>query len=103
STRTVAEVEALMLEHAVPAGRVYRGPDMVADPHFAAREAIVEVPHPRWTGLKMQNVFPKLSATPGAIRAIAPQSVGEHNAEVLEGLLGLDQAEQARLAAAGVI
>jgi len=103
STRTVAEVEALMLEHAVPAGRVYRGPDMVADPHFAVREAIVEVPHPRWTGLKMQNVFPKLSATPGAIRAIAPQSVGEHNAEVLEGLLGLDQAEQARLAAAGVI
>jgi crotonobetainyl-CoA:carnitine CoA-transferase CaiB-like acyl-CoA transferase len=92
-----------MLKHAVPAGRVYRGPDMVADPHFAAREAIVDVAHPRWTGLKMQNVFPKLSATPGAIRSIAPQSVGEHNAEVLGDLLGIDAAECARLAKAGVI
>ncbi len=103
STLTVDEVEALMLKHAVPAGRVYRGPDMVADPHFAAREAIVDVAHPRWTGLKMQNVFPKLSATPGAIRSIAPQSVGEHNAEVLGDLLGIDPAERARLAKDGVI
>jgi crotonobetainyl-CoA:carnitine CoA-transferase CaiB-like acyl-CoA transferase len=103
STLTVDEVEALMLAHAVPAGRVYRGPDMVADPHFAAREAIVDVPHPRWPGLKMQNVMPKLSETPGAIRSIAPQSVGEHNPEILGGLLGLEAAELARLAQAGAI
>jgi len=102
-TKTVDEVDALMLEAAVPAGRVYRGPEMVADPHFAAREAIVDVPHPRWKGLKMQNVFPKLSETPGAIRSVAPQSVGEHNAEVLGGLLGIGEAERARLSEAGVI
>ena len=87
----------------MPAGRVYRAPDMLADPHFAAREAIVDVPHPRWQGLKMQNVMPKLSQTPGAIRSIAPQTVGEHNADILGGLLGIDAAERARLAAAGVI
>ncbi len=102
-TLTIDQVEALMLEHAIPAGRIYRGPEMVADPHFAAREAIVEVPHPRWEGLKMQNVFPKLSGTPGAIRSIAPQSVGQDNDAVLGGLLGLDERERAALSSAGVI
>jgi crotonobetainyl-CoA:carnitine CoA-transferase CaiB-like acyl-CoA transferase len=100
---TIDAVEALMLEHSIPAGRIYRAPDMLADPHFEAREAIVEVPHPRWRGLKMQNVFPKLSATPGAIRSIAPQSVGQDNAAVLGGLLGLGEAELAALAKDGVI
>ena len=101
--RTVDQVEALMLAHAVPAGRVYRAPDMVADPHFAAREAIIDVPHPRWTGLKMQSVFPKLSRTPGGVRAVAPQTVGQHNDEVLGGLLGIADDERARLSEAGVI
>jgi formyl-CoA transferase len=103
STLTVDAVEALMLEHAIPAGRLYQAPDMIADPHFAAREAIVDVPHPRWKNLKMQNVFPKLSATPGAIRSIAPQSVGEHNVEVLGGLLGIGEPELAAMAEKGVI
>lgn len=79
-TLTVEHVEALMIEHGVPAGRVYKPADMLADPHFAAREAIVEVPHPRWKNLKMQTVFPKLSKTPGGIRSIAPQTVGQDNA-----------------------
>jgi formyl-CoA transferase len=102
-TLTVDQVEALMLDYSIPAGRIYRGPEMLADPHFAAREAIVEVPHPRWNGLKMQNVFPKLSGTPGAIRSIAPQSVGQDNDAVLGGLLGLSEDERAALAGAGVI
>ena len=100
---TVDQVEALMLEHSIPAGRIYTGPEMLADPHFAAREAIVEVPHPRWKNLQMQNVFPKLSATPGAIRSIAPQSVGQDNAAVLGGVLGMGEAELEALAKAGVI
>jgi formyl-CoA transferase len=87
----------------VPAGRVYRAPEMLEDPHFAAREAIVDVPHPRWEGLKMQNVFPKLSETPGAIRSIAPQTVGQDNEAVLGGLLGLSDAELTALAKDGVI
>ncbi|HEV2364601.1 MAG TPA: CoA transferase [Caulobacteraceae bacterium] len=103
SGRSVDEVEALMIAHAIPAGRIFRAPEMLADPHFAARQAIVEVPHPKWRGLKMQNVFPKLSETPGAVRSIAPQSVGEHNAEVLGGMLGLGTAELDRLAKAGVV
>lgn len=90
--RTVDEVEQAMHEHAIPAGRIYRAPEMLEDPHFAAREALVDVPHPRWEGLKMQNVFPKLSRTPGAIRSIAPQTVGQDNAAIY-GELGLSAEE----------
>ncbi len=102
-TKTVAEVDALMQEHGVPSGRIYRAPEMLEDPHFEAREAIVDVPHERWDNLKMQNVFPKLSATPGAVRWPGPSAVGEHNAEVYGDLLGLSDAKLAELEKNGVI
>ncbi len=100
---TIDEVEALMIEHGVPAGKVYRPQDMLDDPHFAAREAIIDVPHPRWGTVKMQNVFPKLSKTPGAVRSLAPATVGADNAAVYGEVLGLDGDEMARLQASGVI
>jgi formyl-CoA transferase len=102
-TLTIAEVEAKMLAASIPAGRLYGPADMVDDPHFQAREAIVDVPHPKWPGLKMQGVFPKFSATPGAIRAIAPQTVGEHNAAILGERLGLTAADLEALRTRGVI
>jgi len=103
SQLTVQQVEDLMVEHSVPAGRIFRAPDMLNDPHFAAREAVIDVDHPRWPGLKMQGVFPKLSLTPGSVRKIAAQTVGQDNAEVYGGLLGLSDADLASLAADGVI
>ena len=102
-TLSVDALEALLIEHGVPAGRVYRAPEMLNDPHFAAREAILTLPHPRWGEIKMQNVFPKLSETPGSVRGLAPQSVGEHNADILGGRLGLPPDELARLAKDGII
>ena len=101
-TLTVDEVDALMIQHAIPAGRVYRAPEMLADPHFAARGAIVEVETQRFGPLKMQGVFPRLSATPGAVRRPAPAQVGQHNAEVY-GELGLGAAELEELTAKGAI
>jgi formyl-CoA transferase len=100
--RTVAEVEAATIEAAVPAGRIYRAPDMLADPHFAAREALVELDHPRWGKLPMQNAFPKLSVTPGAVRRPASQAVGQDNAEVFAEL-GVGADELAALEKAGVV
>jgi crotonobetainyl-CoA:carnitine CoA-transferase CaiB-like acyl-CoA transferase len=102
-TKTMDEVEAAMLEHGIPAGKIYRAPEMLKDPHFKAREAIVELEHPRWGRIHMQNVFPKLSLTPGAVRSTAPQTVGEHNAEVYGTLLGMSAAELAELKEKGVI
>ncbi len=99
---TVEEVEALMITHGIPAGRIYKPADMLEDPHFAARDAIVDVAHPKWDTLKMQNVFPKLSKTPGAIRSIAPQTVGQDNAAVY-GEIGIDAAEIEAMRSAGII
>jgi formyl-CoA transferase len=98
----VAEVEALMEQHGIPAGRIYTAREMLEDPHFAAREAIIRVEHPRFGALPMQAPFPKLSATPSSVRSRAPERAGQHNQEVY-GALGLDAAELERLAAAGII
>lgn len=102
-TLTVDEVDALMIEYSIPAGRVYRAPEMLADPHFKAREAIIEVETERFGKLKMQGAFPKLSATPSGVRSPAPSIVGQHNDEIYGGMLGLDAAEMAALKAAGAI
>lgn len=102
-TLTVDEVDALMTRYSIPAGRVYRAPEMIADPHFQAREAIIEVETERFGKLKMQSAFPKLSATPSGVRRPAPSVVGQHNAEVYGEILGLDDADLAQLAAAGAI
>ena len=102
-TKTIEEVDALMIEASIPAGRVYRAPDMLADPHFQARGAIIEVETERFGPLKMQGSFPKLSGTPSGVRRPAPSTVGQHNAEIYGGLLGMSVAELEQLAASGVI
>ena len=103
ATLTVDEVDALMIAYSIPAGRVYRAPEMLEDPHFQAREAIIEVETERYGKLKMQGAFPKMSATPSSVRSPAPSIVGQHNAEIYGGLLGMDIAELDHLKAAGAI
>lgn len=76
-------------EAGVPAGRVYQAEDMFADPHFAARQAIVRLTHPELGEFPMQNVAPRLSDTPGSVRSVGPE-LGEHNSEVYQELLGVD-------------
>jgi crotonobetainyl-CoA:carnitine CoA-transferase CaiB-like acyl-CoA transferase len=102
-TKTVAEVEATMIEHSIPAGIIYRAPEMLDDPHFAARNALIEVETPRWGKVKMQNAFPFLSETPSSVRSPAPAQIGQHNDEVYRGLLGLQPVEIERLAASGAV
>jgi formyl-CoA transferase len=88
---SVAQVEALMNEAAVPAGRLYDAEDMLKDPHFAARGSLVTVDDPALGSTVMQGVFPKLSETPGSVRRAAPREVGQDTADVLERWLGQRQ------------
>ena len=101
-TLTTRQVLDLMDKFGVPAGLIYRAPDMLEDPHFQARNAIVSVPHPDFGELKMQNVAPKLSETPGSIRSPSP-ALGQHNDEVYRELLGLTEERYAELKSAKVI
>ncbi|MCF2531496.1 CaiB/BaiF CoA transferase family protein [Yinghuangia soli] len=89
-------------EAGVPAGRIYTAKDMFADPHFAAREAIVKLMHPELGEFPLHNVFPKLSATPGRVRHLGPE-LGQHNDHVYRDLLGLTAAQLDDLAARGVV
>jgi crotonobetainyl-CoA:carnitine CoA-transferase CaiB-like acyl-CoA transferase len=97
-----AELEAVCEAHGVPCGRIYRAPDMLADPHYAAREAIVTVEHPTLGPFRMQNVTPKFSATPGAVRWTGP-ALGQHTEEVLQNVLGYDAERIEALRAAKAI
>jgi len=103
-TRTLdlAALESLLEEHGVPCGLIYRAQDMLDDPHFIAREAIVPVEHPDFGTIRMQNVAPRLSDTPGAVRHVGP-ALGEHNERVYGELLGLDEATRADYAERGII
>ena len=101
-TRPAEAVLALLDEKGVPAGRIFRAPDMFEDPHFRARQAIVELAHPLLGQLAMHNVAPRLSETPGAVRAVGP-ALGEHTDSVLRDLLGMDDAARGRLRETGVI
>jgi formyl-CoA transferase len=100
---TIEEVDALMIEHSIPAGRVYTAEDMMEDPHFRARKAIVEVDTDGHGPLKMQNAFPRFSKTPSGIRRPAPATPGQHNAEVYGEVLGWDTETLAAKSEAGII
>jgi formyl-CoA transferase len=99
---TTQDALAAMDEHGVPAGLIYRAPEMLEDPHFKAREAIVSVPHPDFGELRMQNVAPKLSETPGSVRSPSPE-LGQHNDEVYLQLLGLTREHYSQLKSRKVI
>nr|WP_306238814.1 CaiB/BaiF CoA-transferase family protein [Ornithinimicrobium sp. HY1745] len=79
------ELEALLIEHSVPVGKIFRPVEMLADPHFAARESITQVEHPVLGEVQMQNVFPRLSRTSGSVRWPGPE-LGAHTQEVLADL-----------------
>jgi crotonobetainyl-CoA:carnitine CoA-transferase CaiB-like acyl-CoA transferase len=102
ATLGTKELLALLEKHGVPSGLIYRTADMLDDPHFIAREAIVRTSHPSFGSLRMQNVAPRLSATPSSVRTPAPE-LGQHNAEVFLELLGVDAAALADYQSRGVI
>jgi len=103
-TRTIdaAQLEDMMSEYGIPSGKIYRAPEMLEDAHFKAREAIIKTQHPKFGELLMQNVAPKLSATPGSIRLPGPE-LGQHNDEIYRNVLNYDDDRIAALAAAGII
>ncbi len=72
----------------VPAGRIYTARDIAADPHYAARGMIIDVPEPGLGGetVPMPGIVPKLSDTPGRVVRGAPL-LGEHNDEILGALI----------------
>ncbi|WP_109355205.1 CaiB/BaiF CoA-transferase family protein [Sphingorhabdus sp. EL138] len=103
-TRTLTSQEVLDLceVNGVPAGNIFRAPEMLADPHFEARDALVKMDHPQHENFVMQNVAPKLSDTPGGVETIGPD-LGGHNEAIYGELLGMDSSKISDLRERGII
>lgn len=77
--------------------------DIAHDEQLAARDYYQQVEHPGLDrSLTLIGPFAKLSGTPAPSGRRAPM-LGEHNADILQGELGLGGEELAALEAAGVI
>lgn len=95
-----AVLQALELAE-VPAGRIYSVADIVADPHYQARDMLLDAELPGGAAVKMPGIVPKLSETPGEINWQGP-SLGQHTDSVLNSL-GLTAGDIERLKREGVV
>ncbi|NYT36077.1 CoA transferase [Allopusillimonas soli] len=101
SKHSIASLCDILDEHEVGFSPIYDIADIFQDPHFAARQALVAVPDDELGTVRMQNVAPVFSNSPGAVRHAGPY-IGQHNDEVFASL-GLSQEEITSLRESGVI
>lgn len=100
--RTTEEVLAAFAESEGAIAPIYSIADIFTDPQYAARDTITTIQHPQLGPLKMPNVIPRMTGTPGRIRHPGA-ALGEHNHEIYVGELGVSEQEFAELQADGVI
>ncbi|MFN9772208.1 MAG: CaiB/BaiF CoA transferase family protein [Burkholderiales bacterium] len=99
---TQAECLALFRRHGVTVGPIYAPPQLLADPHVAARGVYVRLDRGDGSApTVMHEVTPRLQGTPGSLRRAAPGR-GEHTRELLAEL-GATPAQCAALQAQGGI
>lgn len=98
---TLAELREVLMRNEVGFSPIYDAADVFADPHFIARNAIVDVPDHELGSVKMQCVVPRFSESDTPIRHAGP-SMGQHNDDVFASL-GLSAEQIDALRAAKVI
>ena len=105
-TATLGKMEAMERAQAagVPAGAVFNARDLHLDPHLRARGFLEMLEFPPERGIGRRPVIGrpwKLDRTKIAVRGPAP-TLGQHNRDILCGLLGYDEARFAALEQAGI-
>ena len=83
-------------------GPVYDAPQIMTDPHYLAREDIIDIDDPELGKTKMLGVVPKFSETPGLVQHAGP-TVGEHNQHIYSSWLGLPADKLSQLSEEGTI
>ncbi|MBB6288036.1 crotonobetainyl-CoA:carnitine CoA-transferase CaiB-like acyl-CoA transferase [Pseudomonas sp. SJZ103] len=101
SSLPIEQVLSALEAAEVPAGRIYSVADIVSDPHYQARDMLLNAELPGGVSVKMPGIVPKLSETPGAVNWQGP-SLGQHTDDIL-GSLGLTVADIQRLKTSGVV
>tara|TARA_B100000959_G_scaffold47243_1_gene48264 strand:+ start:1060 stop:2325 length:1266 start_codon:yes stop_codon:yes gene_type:complete len=102
ATIDLTDIEIILVEAKVPAARIYSVEDIFNDPHYRAREMLVEVEDPVLGPVAVTGIVPKLSGSPGAIRW-AGRDIGSDTNEIMQTELSLEAVEIERLAQEGII
>jgi crotonobetainyl-CoA:carnitine CoA-transferase CaiB-like acyl-CoA transferase len=100
--RLRAEIEGVARGHGFAAAPVMSARDQYDDPHFRARGSVEELDDHVYGRVVDYGPAAQLSATP-ARHKWAGRPVGWHNRHVLQGILGLSDAEIADLERRGII
>lgn len=100
--RTAEEWFHLAQAKRIPFSLVPTMAELLASPHFNERQSFGAISHADLGTFRAPTVPFKLLQTP-ALRGGACPRLGQHNSEVHQGLLGLSEAETARLKDGGVI
>ena len=99
--RSVQAVTQALSAARVPAGKVYTAKDIAEDPHYRARDMILQQPTRDGYTVEVPGIVPKLSVTPGTVRSSAPH-VGDDTDAVLREM-GLSDAQIATLRSKAII
>jgi len=86
----------------VPTSRVNTIADIYADPHFQARDMLLQVPHATLGHTTQSGIVPRLVGSPGSIRHTGP-ALGSDGAAVLQTELGMSNADIEQLVASGAL
>ena len=98
----LADLEAKMEEVSVPATRVFTVEDIFNDPHYKARQSIIEAPDQHLGTVAMPAVVPRLSDTPGTVRHTG-RDIGQDSRAVLREVLDMDDSRIDALAKEGIV
>ena len=99
--RTVQQVLGALAAARVPVGKVYTARDIAEDPHYRARDMILQQPTRDGYTVEVPGIVPKLSATPGTVRSNAPH-VGDDTDAVLREM-GLSAEQITTLRESGIV
>lgn len=100
--KTVRETLETLRGAGIPCGPINNLEQVLSEPQILAREMVVDVDVPVAGPTKVTGVPIKLSETPGAVRT-PPPTLGQHTEEVLESVLGMDEAQRNALREEGVV
>jgi crotonobetainyl-CoA:carnitine CoA-transferase CaiB-like acyl-CoA transferase len=99
---TIAQLEALGLEHDVAFAPILTMAEIASNPHYLAREMMLRWQDPVAGEVRGAGIAPKFSRTPGAVRRGAPW-LGQDNAFVLGDILGYSADRQRAFAEQGIV
>ncbi|NWA05596.1 CaiB/BaiF CoA transferase family protein [Pseudomonas gingeri] len=95
------EVLSILTEARIPAGKIYNAADIAQDPHYRARNMLLDSHLDDGTPVTLPGIVPKLSLTPGEVSRPAPR-LGEHTTQILDAL-GIEPDRQADWRQRGII